>query len=745
MLKGSTRRKCMASASLLAALHTTNAYAQNAGPEPIASAGQPEADGDIVVTAQRRSESLINVPLAVTALTGEALAERQITRATALSSIVPNLQVNDQTGGNQPNFTLRGIGLGNEFNDNQLSPIGFYVDDAYVVSRGAQGGQFYDLERVEVLRGPQGTLYGRNTTGGAINVITRKPELGATTGYAEVGYGNYDEIRGQGALEVTPLDGVLGVRIAGDFVRRDSFYDNLVPGRGDPLDANILSGRASIRLKPTDGIDLNLRLFAQRSKNWQPASYMIGTGANGTNPVTNYNRNRLGWNQIELDTPRRNQIKAKGAQFTARFELADGLSLQSLTYYDDATLNLGQDVDGSPINLLNTYFNSQAEAFNQELRLSYEGKGFNFQGGGYYGVDRILVSNQYEALGFLRGLGAPVDPTFQTGGATVLQDYVQVRRSKAVFGQGDLDLTSSLTVTLGLRYTEDTGTYRGNAFLADYDFRPFFQTIGSSTQPFRTRGSNAALTGRAAIEYKLPGSGVVYASYSRGYRAGSFNGAAYVDSSQVTYVDPERLNAYEIGLKTKIFGGSTTLATAAFYYDYSNQQLSEIRGAGVIFLFNAGKSSLKGVEAEITSRVADGFTLRASGGYLDGKFDDLLLSGTSFKGNKLPFAPKFTGSLGFDWQFVRDGDWTATFSPTVTATSRIYFNPQNQPVQSQKGYALVDATLTVKKGSTSLSVWGRNLTQRRYFINGQNLAAFGFQDLYQGNPRTFGVLLRQNF
>ena len=719
------------------------AMAQTSPEEDRAKAS--EAEGDIVVTAQRRSESLLAVPLAVSAISGDDLVNRRIITPTALSSVVPNLQVNDQTGGNQPNFTLRGIGLGNEYNDNQLSPIGFYVDDAYVVSRGAQGGQFYDLERVEVLRGPQGTLYGRNTTGGAVNIITRRPRLTDTQGYAEIGYGNYDERRAQGALEVTPVEGVLGIRISGDAVRRDAYYENLLPGQPDILNANVLSGRAAIRLKPSEKLDINLRLFAQRSKNWQPASYAIGVGPDGVNPITGYNRSNLDWNDIELDTPRRNRITARGAQLTVNYELTDSLSVQSLSYYDRAELNLGQDVDGSPINLLNTYFDSIAHAFSQEIRLSYDSEAVQFQAGGYYGWDRIRVANRYEALGFLRSLGAPPDPTFQTGGVTVLQNYTQIRRSKAVFGQADISLSEPLTLTLGLRYTEDTGRYRGTAFFADYDFVPLFQTIGTPTAPYETRGSNSALTGRAAIEYELPDSSILYASYSRGYRAGSFNGAAYISPDQVTYIAPERLNAYEIGVKGRVFGGSTTVAASAFRYDYSNQQLTEIRGAGVIFLFNAGKSSLTGIEAEITSRLSPSFTLRASGGYLDGKFDSLLLDGVDLAGNQLPFSPEFTGSVGFDWTFLRSGNWQASFSPTVNATSRIFFNPQNQLVQSQDAYALVDASVTVENGPYSISFWGRNLTQKRYFVNGQNLAGFGFQDLYQGNPRTFGVRVRASF
>lgn len=745
MGKGGKRGWRLAASVLAVTVHIQAANAQAANAQNGVSGDGEASQGDIIVTAQRRSESLLSVPVAVSALSGDTLAQRQITSPTSLSSTVPNLQVNDQTGGRQPNFTLRGIGLGNEFTDNQLSPIGFYVDDAYVVSRGSQGGQFYDLARVEVLRGPQGTLYGRNTTGGAINVITRKPELSGATGYVQAGYGNFDDFRSQAAVEITPVEGVFGIRVAGDFARHDGYYDNLVPGQPDLQNGNALSGRIGLRFRPDEKLDINLRLFAQRSRGWQPASYTVGIGPNGINPITGYNRSALDYDQIASDTPRYNKITSKGAQLTVRYELSDQVAIQSLSYYDKAFLGLGQDVDGSPVNLVQTYFNSHAAAFNQELRLSYEGDRLKLQGGAFYGWDRIRVHNRYAALAFLEALGAPPDPNFQTGGATVDHRYTQIRRSKALFGQGNLKLTDALALTLGLRYTRDTGSYSSTAFLGGYHFEPIVQTVGQGGRPFASKGANQALTGRAALEYSLPGGGIAYASYSRGYRAGTFNGAAYFDDLQINYIEPERVNAYELGLKTRLFDGSTTLAAAAFYYDYSNQQLSEIRGAGAIFLENAGASTVQGLELEMTTRLASALTLRFSGGLLDSEYDRLTLQGINLRGNRLPFSPKLTLSAGFDWRLYEDGDWEVMLSPTVNTTSKTYFNPYNEPLQSDNGYAVLDASLNIAKGPWALSVWGRNLTGTKYLVSGQNLVGFGFQLLYQGAPRTFGVQLKRSF
>lgn len=750
-------------------LIATSANAQQTEPAP--AADENSDDAGIVVTAQRRSEALISVPLAVSAISGDDLAKRRITDPSALSATIPNLQVNDQTGGAQPNFTLRGVGLGNEFSDNQLSPIGFYVDDAYLVSRGSQGGQLFDLERVEVLRGPQGTLYGRNTTGGAINVITRKPKLAQANGYAEAGYGNFNDVRVRAAVEVTPVDGVFGIRLSGDFMRHDGYVENLFPGQPDEQSANSLSGRLAVRFKPSDSAEFNLRLSASRSRFWQPANYTIGTDPDGTNPFSGYNRGALGFFQTETELPLKFDNNAKAAQFTARFQLSDSLSLQSLTSYDKARLSQPQEADGSPVNLILTYFDSDAAAFNQELRLSYEGDGLKAQVGAYYGWDRLVVDNRYLLFGFLEDLGVPADPTLHAGGASILQNYTQVRRSKAVFGQADYDLSDNLTATVGLRYTHDTGRFAGTAFIGDYDFLPLVQTVGNPDgSPYQNAGKNDALTGRAALEYRLANGGIVYASYSRGYRAGSFNGGAYFDNAQTDYIRPERVNAYEAGVKSKLFGGSTTVAAAAFYYDYSDQQLSEVRGIAV-FLDNAGKSSIKGLELEMTSRLAKGFTLRGNLGLLDTRYDELFLEAgdqldangnpvldgngnpvpiiNDLKGNRLPFAPTVTVSAGFDWTVIDGSDWSFTVSPTVNYTSKTYFTPYNDRgnygLVKDNGYALFDLSLTVEKGPWSLSIWGRNLTQSKYFVSGNNLEGFGFVNLFQGNPRTFGASLRRNF
>ncbi len=197
---------------------------------PTTTASQDGASsGDIIVTAQRRAQSILTVPIAISAIGGDALVTKGITNSANLAVAVPNLQVSSPYGQTQPNFSLRGISVANEYNSNQASPIGVYIDDVYLASRTAHGMGLFDLDRVEVLRGPQGTLFGRNTTGGAINFITKGPSLHGNEGYAEAGYGNFNTFTAQGAVEATMVEDQLGVRIAGNYAKGDGQIRNVYP------------------------------------------------------------------------------------------------------------------------------------------------------------------------------------------------------------------------------------------------------------------------------------------------------------------------------------------------------------------------------------------------------------------------------------------------------------------------------------------------------------------------------------
>ncbi len=727
----------------LAVSTSTLAMAQDAPPPADTAA----TDGDIVVTAQRREQSLLDVPLAVTALGGDTLADRGITNSAQLGDAVPNLQINSPYGDTQPNFSLRGIGVANEYNSNQASPVGVYLDDVYLAPRTSHGMGLFDLDRIEVLRGPQGTLFGRNTTGGAINFITKKPDLSGTNGYLQVGYANFDTFTAQGAAEATLAEDVAGLRLAVNYAKGDGQIKNVFPGGRDAASVDTLQGRASLRVKPVETLDIVLRAYAGRDRGTQAAVHGLEPFRAGLG-FFETNENRIGENRTD----------AWGFSANIALELSDTLSLTSITSYDGGKQDLQQAADGSPLDILDINWRSNYRQFSQELRGNYEGDGLTFVGGLFYGWDRNITDNMFNL---------PLPPA---GG--FFQHYRQVRKSYAVFGQADIDLADRLVLTLGARYTKDKSRY-DDAFAylfvggVDDPQTPIATTVPcagvAGTCPydpaarFALADTNNALTGRVALSYTFADGPLVYASYNRGYRAGAVNGGGYTSSSGIGYIEPERVNAYEIGIKGRAGGRLLTYAASAFYYDYSNQQLQDTRAGPVSFLVNAPSSEVYGLEVETTLRPTAGFRIDASLGWLHSKYKELTLQGADLSGNSLPFAPKLTAQLGFEWDVVDLAGGTITFAPNVAYSSRQYFSPFNEidapgtpQVNSelqQGANAKVNASLSWSNDALTVRAFANNIFERKTYGYGLDLrgAGFPYNFLVPSAPRTYGVSLRYSF
>ena len=730
---------------------STPALAQGTSVSPQATA--PDNSGDIVVTAQRREQSLLQVPLAISALGGETLQNKGISDSASLATAVPNLQVSSPYGNTQPNFSLRGISVANEYNSNQASPVGVYIDDVYIAARTSHGMGLFDLERVEVLRGPQGTLFGRNTTGGAINFITRTPKLSGENGYAEAGYGNFDTFKAQGALEATMVEDQLGIRVAANYEKGDGQIRNVAAGGRDANSVDTLQGRLALRIKPGNGpLDIKIRAYAGRDRGTQAGIHGVTGPDTPGQGFFDVNENRIGESRTD----------AWGVAANVALELSPEMTLTSITSYDGGKQDLQQAADGSPLDVLDINWRSNFRQFSEEVRLNYEGDRLKLVGGGFYGWDRTITDNRFN-------IGSAIAPGVNGG---FFQHYRQSRRSYAAFLQGDYDLTDQLVLTLGARYTWDKAKYRdGFAYLFAGDVGgpdlPLASTVPCAgvagtcaydpAARYEIDGSNKALTGRAALSYTFNSGTLVYASYSRGYRSGAFNGGGYTSSVGITYIDPERVNAYEIGVKGRFLDNKLTLSGAGFYYDYSNQQVQDTRPGPVSFLVNAPKSQVYGGEVEATFRAFPGFVINASGGYLHASYKELTLQGTDLSGNALPFAPRWTATAGFDWTIFDTGADSVTFSPTVNYFSRQFFSPFNDTDAAgtgqvnaelqQKGYAKVNATLAWVHGPIQLRGWVNNAFNRKVYSYGLDLrgAGFPYNFLVPATPRTYGVTARFSF
>ncbi|MGB7405705.1 MAG: TonB-dependent receptor, partial [Pacificimonas sp.] len=609
-----------------AALLASSAAAQSGDPTVTEIADTGGIDM-IVVTATKRSQNLQDVPLSISAIGGDELTARGINETSDLMGRLPNLQVTSAYSTTQPNFSLRGIGVANEFSASTASPIGVYVDEVYQSFRASHGQQLFDLERIEVLRGPQGTLFGRNTTGGAINFITRGPELGDPNGYVTAGYGNYDRVSIEGAAEATIVDDKLGLRVAGTYVKADGYTFNPTLNQ-DFAETDSYAGRVTLRARPSDTFDMSLKLYFAESNPRQDLPYGIGY-LEGRTDAAGYSRfaprpelggRLLEEDEVQADTAGDYRTDTYGGSLTINANISDTLTLTSITGYDESSYQLSPfDCDGSPNDVCAIRYFSESTNLNQDLRLSYDnGDNFRFIVGGYYGVDKIDTVNEPDFFGFLRpllqGAGVPdefnnipiavgnslsvipafaVDPTLtptdpgfcapvninpagffdgrsliafnadvaatnSAGGTTfqaacaaagappfgpilARQQFTIERPSAAIYGEGTLDLNDALSVTVGLRYTFDDVQYKNgqallfdlggeNAFasLVPYEF-PLTGAAGVVNQSEDTE----ELTGRVIVDYQAADDVLVYASYSRGYRAGTYHGLAYQDISQV--------------------------------------------------------------------------------------------------------------------------------------------------------------------------------------------------------------------
>lgn len=712
-------------------------------------ATSPAVTDELVVTAQRRSESILDVPLAVSALSASTLENAGVTQTSDLGALVPNLSVNSAYGSTQPNFSLRGISVANEYNANQASPVGVYVDDAYLASRSSHGMQIFDLERVEVLRGPQGTLYGRNTTGGAINFLTKAPSLNGMNGSIAVGAGDHNSREAQGAFEATLSENVAGIRAAIDYKQSDGLIDNLSPGR-DPNSADSLAGRVTLRLRPTDALDVRLKVYAGKDEGAQAAVHGIGVGANGVNPLSGYTRAGLDFFDVQQDEIGLNETEASGVLLRADLALNESWTLSSLTSYDKGSQQLGQDADGAPLQLLFISWGSDFKQFNQELRLSYDGEAIKLQGGVYYGEDEVETDNNFE---FFQVAGSCNPATLAA--CTIRQRYKQTRDSAAIFAQGDYEFAERWTATLGVRYTRDGNEYAdGNAYIGNENGVFIASTIPggaagqNDTLPARSE-EESAVTGRFALSYETGGGHLLYASASRGYRSGAFNGGGYLAPAQIQYVSPEYVNAYEIGAKGRLFGGATRYASALFHYKYEDQQVQEVVGP-VAFLRNAGQATVTGFELETNTRLTDDLSFDFSLGLLDTNYDQLTLSGNDLSGNELPFAPRVTSQIGLDWTVLHIGDGELRATANVAYASRSFFSPYNADFGNanlqQGANTKVNASLAYETGAFTLRAWGRNIFNEETYVYGLDLrSSFGYDFLVPGAPRTFGVSLGYKF
>jgi len=673
-----------------------------------------EAGGDIVVTAQKRAERLQDVPVSITAFTGETLARAQIQSATEIARQAPNFRVSVLGNEDQPKFSIRGVST-SDFNLNTASPTGVFYDEVYVASQALGGSSLFDVERIEVLRGPQGTLFGKNTTGGAVSIITRAPSMAADVGgYLNLQAGNNDYFHADGALDVPLVQDRLGVRVAFTASTSKGWIDNVTGRDLSTISSNAL--RFSAKYQDDADFTATLRIGRSRSNptNIGPIVNGFGPGgvsSTGVNPRINpLTGQPLGQRQGAYNVI--GEIRAYGdnANLTLTKGLGD-LTLTSITSVIKGQFLNTVDVDGTNLDALQINFADHSKEYSQDLRLSSDFSGpFDFTAGLYYFKDIADIDTDY----FIAGHSF-----------TLAQSYRQTRTSYAAYADATLEFAEGSTLYGGLRYTSDHGRLKR------------FEVVPTIALQPTLKYNDAKPSGRIGLRQKFTNDIMAYAQFSRGYRSSGFNGGALSSAADITVARPEFLNSYEAGIKSQLFDRKLTLNLSAFHYDYRDQQFINVVTVTSVGLVNAGRSKIDGLEAEVILRPAAGLSINAGLGLLDARYTQLVLNGVDLSGNRMIEAPKSTVNFGLDYTApIGNGD--IAFHVDGTAIGKVFFSAQNN--QDQAG-ALFDlnARLSYKASAGwSVGLWAKNLTNNSVVTGAVSVDAIS-QFTTMPFPRRYGL------
>ena len=642
----------------------------------------------ITVSAQKREEDMAKVPISVSAISGDELSRRGATDTSALGSLAPNVNVSSETQRDSVFITIRGVS-GTDIRNEADPTTAFHVDGAYVTRLSGAGAYFYDLDRVEVLRGPQGTLYGRNSTSGAVNLVSRRPG-NEFEGYVNGTVGSDSLFRTTGALNLPLVDQKLALRVAFLTEDRDGFRDNgpLVSAEGD--DSDSFAARAHLGFTASDRLDFLLTLETYERKGVGGVQAFLPFPGNPNPQVAITDRERF-----PLDTLGFRDISDDSVRLEANYDL--GLATATYQFsWRDSERELFEDLDGTAVSdsTLGEEFRSIAKT--HEFRLtSPGGETFDWILGAFY-LDETINSVFNIQIPTVIGAFSRLDFDFV--------DRDQSNESWAVFGQANLALSDQLDLTLGARYTRDDKDKPDSAQIIrrlDANGPPPLQTIVQNQSADWDK-----VTWRAALDYTLSDDTLLYASVSTGYKAGGFNRGA----SQAIY-NPETVTAYEVGAKTNAFDDRLRLGVAAFYYDYKDLQLAQVETAAnnVIenITRNATSATIWGLEAEGEARFGQSTKIDFAVGYLNAEFDsfpnvldDLTGAIEDLSGNRLVNAPRLSGTIGLEPHEFDLGGGTLTPRVQVHYESSAFLRIQNQPHDRRGSYTRSDARLRYEQANS---------------------------------------------
>jgi len=768
-----------------------SAFAQTAVDPAVAPTAEEASAGDIIVTAQKRSQRLNDIGMTITAASGNELTTRGVTDTSDLGKIVAGFR-SAPTNNLTPIYTLRGVGL----YDSALgsSPtVTVYVDEVPlgfpVMTRAAS----LDLERVEVLKGPQGTLFGQNSTGGAINYVAAKPTAELEAGL-DLTYARFGKIDARGFVS-GPLSDTLRARLAVRAIEGGAYQYSLTRP-DDRLGASReIQGRLLLDFTPTDRLKFVVNLTASRdnSDTIAPQTVSINPvvpalaapGLIGS-PIAPNDPRAADWTPQFSD---RSKDRFYQGALRAQYDLTDSLSLISITNFAHQKVDKMVEQDSSAAYETQVQAYGTIDAFNQELRLTGSSSRTNWIIGASYDHNKIDDNFRYLLPFNSTNQPLPTLPRFEEVTASAKQTV----DTYAIFANIEQKLTDSLSVHLGARYTDDdrkgtqcsfdpttaqllTDQFNGlqqlfallGAKTSPYvpsqarDCLQFLPDLTPTNAPFPVRIHENNLSWRGGIDYKTDGGTLFYLSVSRGYKAGVISPSAAINTLSNQPVKQERVDAYEIGFKAPLFDRALQVNAAGFYYDYKDKQI-RARFFDPIFallerLENVPKSRVFGAEVELTARPVEGLNISAAATYLNAKINgdyftvnaqgepaDNIFTGGNFRGSRLPYTPRLSIVSDAQYQWPINGSIDAFVGGSVTYNSKTQttFITDAFPGQNyiMPAYTLLDlrAGIAAQDGSWRVQVFGRNVTNKFYVTNIADANDARYR--YAGMPATYGLTL----
>ena len=740
--------------SLIALAAPSVALSQTEAPGIAAPSGS-----DIVVTARRREERLQDVPIAVSAVDASALDSRGLDNVTQISQIAPNIQFTPGQGGNSGGIApfIRGVGE-NDFIITSDPAVGVYIDGVYVARTFGATTELLGIDRIEVLRGPQGTLFGKNTVGGAINIVSAVPGREQKI-EADLRYGSFNTVRGRVYAE-TPLSDSwsLGVAALGEF--GEGWQK--IPSGDNLGNRKVMAGKLALHYDG-EGLDAVLQVDGLHRRQHSAPHSMIA-----------FTPTFFSFLQSTFLTPcctvpgdidrtdsnselNKDQTDAVNASLTLTKDLG-GATLKSITAYRYVDALFGRDGDASSqVNYAGDIHDERARQISQELQLSLDlgGRGTLLLGAFAYrektrdNTRLIVADGLFPAL-----VAAGLDPFPTPDGpipASALDFNIDFRNRQrtdnlALFANGNYEVADGLSLELGARYTWEKKKFFQSATRI-YSGEPLL----AGTPSYTLEKSWDAFTPRASLSYKFRPNLMAYASYSRGFRSGGFNGRP-TSLEEIGSYDPEYLTSYEAGLKTG-FGGIATINLAVFRNEYRDQQIlvstvSPTTGLIVVRNENAGRSRIQGIELEGAFKVSPRFTVTGALGLLDAKYLDYVsvIGGvpTDVSRRELKQAPDITANASAVYQAPLSDNVEGVLRLDAAYKSQVFVDAENTPLLRQPDHAILNASAELRFADSGLSVrvGVDNITDRRIITAGYDAStSFGFTEAYYSPPRRYSITL----